>query len=155
MNALYAATLVLLGLIGQEAPEGAAPDAPAAPETLAAPELVRILAIRATREERATPHFDPSLEPLEEYLSALPWNAFREYRFEEVEAPYGVETAAPIDDRYQVTFTPSSINEEDEVLFVASVDLTDAGETVEALAVWAGARGHGIRIAGLACRTAN
>lgn len=148
MNALYAATLVLLGLIGQEAPEGAAPETPAAPAL--APERVRILAIRATSEQRATPHFDPSLEPLENYLSALPWNTFREYRFEEVEAPYGVETTAPVDDRYQVTFTPSGMNDEDEVLFDASVNLTEAGETLEALAVSGrAARGHGIVFRGL------
>src|SRR5690606_19294222 len=83
-----ALTLAALGLFAQEAPEATPEEAVETPE----PELIRVLVLHATREGRDAVSLDPTLAPLREWLSELPYDTFREAGFHEVEAPYGEDT---------------------------------------------------------------
>ena len=141
MRATLCHTVVILALLGQADPG----DAPSSE-----PELIRVLAIHATSEGRASMKFDPTLAPLREYLTELPYDTFREVKFGEVEAPYGVDTAMPISERYAVHCIPLELNDAGEVVFDAFIQLTGDQGTVEALRVSGrAARGHGVVFRGL------
>lgn len=138
---MAALALGLIGLLGQAEPEGGSPPAP---------EVIRVLAIHATNEGRQVPYLGPTLSPLEEYLTALPFDTFREAGYKQVDAPYNVDTAVPVNDRYTLHCTPRDLTDSGVVVFDAHIDVAERGRNIQALAVSGrSARGQGVVFRGL------
>lgn len=82
-----------------EASAGAPMDAQTAPPP---PPRIQMLAIQATKEERAEPYFDEALKELEEPLKQLPFDTFKQIAAEQKECPLGEEATFNIDDTFRV-----------------------------------------------------
>lgn len=135
-------SVLLLGLLGQDAPEDAPPPQP--------PEILRVLAVHATNMGRTETFLEPALFQLEEYLSELPYDTFREAVYEQVEAAYGEATSVVINDDYTLYCIPQEMTEGGEILFEAYIELKQPREPIEAIRVSGQAtRGQGVVFRGL------
>jgi hypothetical protein len=67
---------------------------------------IAIYAIYATNENRPEPVFDPALAPVRHAVSDLAFDTFTKIRADVVSAPFGEETAFPINDKYSLYVKP-------------------------------------------------
>lgn len=121
--------MVLAGLLAQ--PVSSAPPGAEKPVS----ELIRIVAVRAAVEGRGVPFIEPTLKGFGALLEKLPFDAFYPLAIAEQEAPYGRETAFPINEDYCFHVLPKTWRPEDNELEMdARVELRQNGARVDALA---------------------
>lgn len=99
------------------------------------PVSVSMVAVQATRENRATISFGPGLETVQRALTGLDFNTFTRVQSAEVPSAYGKEQAIIINQKYTLYITPVSQQDDGRVRLRARITAVtkDGKQTVNAL----------------------
>lgn len=94
-----------------------------AAEAQAPPVNVSVVAVQASKEDRAEPMFDAGLDSVRDALKDLPYDTFKKLASTNVSAPFEKDTSVTLTSKYTLYVTPSSKEENGQIRMTLRVEM--------------------------------